>query len=646
MNNARPFINPLFNIMSADRASASESPLEEEEELLSSAEEEKPEPAPPKSPAKVTIADRSIFQGRTISIVRNQWPRGNPRRYRMTSLDKLLVDAVEILSLGAKAKKAFKKDGRAVTSVQDVEDQETLYISCGEAFGFGMPSPVKRKKLPTYEKPVVEQKTPEKTPEKPKLTRRQKEILQFNRVVALSHRTTDETMKLATASVYASLDKQQRKKINVVQAIHDDVQDGLFMQHLFRQQMIPMIPVVDDNLRDLAVEVFRGIKIEEVKFVVGGPRQSGKSTMLYTLATVLLKKIRMSSELEKYLVFPVNFESVTLQISSPATLMRLFVNIAFDALEYCLLKVVPYLEALRKWFTLSVFGTLLVPPAVNELDYLDMTALIGLIKSLNSALNENKEHSLEQFVERMCRFPRDFAQAFGMKDVLFVIDGFEYANLPYIPGTDLFPRSLKTVYLSDYLCLEMSKSPYLVSMQDEEEFMEAFSCDDAALLDTEGMITEPYADGFLVFREPSLKLKVTDCLGCPGYIARFQKLWNLVVASYDNAAYPSPWSFVRTMPDVSRQKVIKQEAIRLVTLLFTGGNENFSKELLNEMIESDNMTVRFVETEMYEEEEEEAVEEAQPANEDQPEQAAEEGPEPEVSERQQLNSTGMVLKFK
>ena len=618
-----------------------------EEEEIRDEEEEKREPRVPKSPAKVTIADRSIFRGRTIQIVRNQWPRGNPHRYRMTTLDKLLVDAVEILSLGAKAKRAFRKDGTAVNSVDDVEDQEVLYISCGEAFGFAMPSPVKRKKvLPASpsKQAAPQQKTPEKTPEKPKLTRRQRELQMFNRVVALAQRTTEENMKIATASVYASLDKQQRNRINVVQTVHDDVQDGLFMQHLLRQQMIPMIPVVDDNLRDLAVEVFRGIKIEEVKFVVGGPRQSGKTTLLYTLATVLLKKIRMSSEVSKYLVFPMNFELNWLFLGSPAALMRIFVSTAFDSLEYCLLKVVPYLDTLRKWFTLSVFGTLLTPPVLQECSFVDMKALSALCKSLNTALNANGDHSLEHFVEKMCRFPRDFAQAFGMKDALFVMDGFDYANVELRPSPELFPRSLKSVWLSDYLCLELAKSPYLISMQDEQAFMECFSCDDAALLDTEGMITEPYADGYLRFREPALKLRVTDCLGCPGYIARFQKLWNLVVAAHDNASYPSRYSMIRTMADVSRRRTIKQEAMKLITLLFTAGNENFSKELLNEIIESDRVTVDFVETEMFEEEEDEATD-APDAPVEQEEEPEQEAPLP-VFEDRPLAGTGMVIKLK
>ena len=645
----------------AGSGAVEEESFREEEEEEESVQEKVVET--PKSPKKATIADRTIRCGRTISIVKNQYPRGTPRRYRMTSIPALLVDAVKVLGLTAKATKAFRKDGRVVTSIDDVEDQDTLYISCGEAFNYGMPSPVKRKlPVPAHDKP--EPKTPEKTtsaaasgvnsPTSPRMNRRQREIQQFNRVVALAPRTTDENMKIATASVYASLEKSQKAKISALQSVHDDVQDGLFMHQMLRQQMIPMLPVVDDNLRDLAVEVFRGINIDEVKFVVGGPRQSGKSTMLYTLATVLLKKLRLSSENEKYLVFPINFELQSVETPWPHRLLRLFVNIAFESLECCFLKVVPYLEAIRSWFVLSVFGQLVAPPKLSNCSFIDIPALTALAKSLNVALNEDDDHSIESFLEKVCQFPRDFARAFGLKDVLFVIDAFEYSNQIFEPRPDQFSRALKPGYLCDYLCLEMSKSPYLVSLKDEQQFFECFSCDDAALLDTEGMITDPYADGYLRITQPSLKLAVTDCLGCPGYIARFQKIWDLVVASYDNAAYPHSYSMVRTLPEVSRQRVIKQEITKLVSLLYTAGNKDFTKDLLNEMGESETMTVKFVETEPLEEEDDEEAQAQEvpqeKAEEGEKEEGAEEN-EPSVAEEPAVAEgpapkRGMTIKMK
>ena len=70
--------------------SAEDNVLEEEEEEEQRAPEPVPEPI--KSPRKVTIADRSI-KGCTVFLIKNQYPRGAPKRYRVTSIDKLLTDA-------------------------------------------------------------------------------------------------------------------------------------------------------------------------------------------------------------------------------------------------------------------------------------------------------------------------------------------------------------------------------------------------------------------------------------------------------------------------------------------------------------------------------------------------------------------------
>ena len=580
------------------------------------------------------IHDRSI-KGFNVMIARNQYPRSEARRYRLISLEKLLDDAVKTLSLPAKARKIFKSDGTLVTQIEDITERETLYISCGEAFVRAVPSPKRRSPVaspttsPTKETASPAKETgiplkdtaskasaskasssPTKEPEeKPAMTRIDKEKLSFNRVVAVAHRTVDENMKLATASVYDSLTKQQQAKLSTIQAIRDDVQDGLFLQHMMKQGILPATSEIQTDLRDWAVDIFKGIKTDEVKFVVGGPNQSGKTTVLFALAKVLVKKLRLSNESGNYLIFPLSFELQSMTIEDHVRLLRLFITTAFDSLEYSQLRVVPYVETLRKWFTLSVFGTLLTPPSFDEVDFVDMTALHALAKSLNTTLKDNGDHTLEEFIEKVCQFPGNFARCFGLKDVLFIIDSFEFCNIAYTPSEEVFPRSLKGAYLSDYLCLELVKSPYLVSMQNEKLFMDCFTCNDAVLLDVQGLVKDPVSDGYVQFWNPPFRLEIGDCLGCPGYIYRFMRICDLVIQSYDNAAYPTTYSMVRTRAELSRHHLIKQEVLKLARLLSDAGNENYTKDLLNEIAESERMTEKFVVyVDVDEEEEEEAPE--------------------------------------
>jgi hypothetical protein len=105
-----------------------------------------------------TISDRSI-QGRSVSLVRNQYPRTTPRVYRLVTLEKLLEDSMEICQLNQQARKAFKKDGSVVKSVDEVGEQETLYISMGEAFGYGVNSPARLKKPSAPPTPLLPRRT-------------------------------------------------------------------------------------------------------------------------------------------------------------------------------------------------------------------------------------------------------------------------------------------------------------------------------------------------------------------------------------------------------------------------------------------------------------------------------------------------------
>ena len=608
-------------------ASPEETELEHEEECEEAEPEEsivEPEPAsPPLSPGgspRDTIHDRSIKGQFNVNLAKNQYPRSDPRRYRFFSIEKLLVDAVKILSLPAQARKIFKEDGTLVTRAEDINERDTLFVSCGEPFVRVLSSPKRRSPAaspaasPAKESPAKEPQSPkDAAEEKPKMTRVEREKLAFNRVVALSHRTTDETMKLATASVWDSLTKEGKAKVGSIRAIRDDVQDGLLMQLLQKQGMLPATGEIQADLRNWAVDMFKGLKIDEVKFVVGGPSQCGKTTLLYALAKVLVKKLRLSEENGKYLVFPISFELQSLTIECHMRLLRLFVSNAFDALEFSQLKVVPYLETLRKWFMLSVFGTLLTPPAIDEVDFIDIAGLNALAKSLNTALKDDDDHSLENFVEAVCQFPGNFARCFGLKDALFIIDSFEFCNVMYAPSDEIFPRSLKVAYLADYLCLELMKSPYLVSMQNERLFMDCFTCNDAVLLDVQGLVKEPVSDGYIQLWNPAFRIEIGDCLGCPGYIYRFMKICDLIIQSEDNAAYPTAYSMVRTRAELSRQHLIKQEIVKLTRLLCDAGHEHYTKDLLNEISDSERMTAKFVVYADIEDEEEEEEAESPPS---------------------------------
>ena len=561
-------------------------------------------PASPPSPTRRAqkIADRQK-QGVLVLLVKNAYPRVAPKRYCAMSLEKLLRDAVQILGLTSHAKRAFREDGSVLKSLEELGEMETLYISCGEKFGQGMPSP--KKASPTSspkraeESPKKEEKKEEKVESPPasptKENKVKKEIESFTKIVAMSTRTTDETMKEATASVYASLDKAGKKRLSSLQQLHDDVQGELLVHHLLRQSIAPKVVTDLHDITGILINKLKLLSMDEVKFAIAGPKQSGKTTVLYALASLLARKLQVSDEASQYLFFPVNFEVEVCELQSHQRLLRLFVATMFQALEYSSLKILPYLEALKRWFTLCVFGSYLtVPDVVAECGLFNVTKLQELAKSVSAALKKDDDHALEEFMALVCEMPGLFAEACGLRGVIYVLDSFEFCDITITPGREVFPRSLKPVNLAQCMCKVLSKSPYLVSMQDEQSFLQAFTCNDCEVIDMCGLIPDQVCDAYIATRQPAMRLKISDCMGAPGYIGAFKKLLERVEQMEEHAAFKTSYSMTKTAADLSRKKLIKQELIRLAGFLLVAGNDEISKHLLNELADSEQFLVRSV----------------------------------------------------
>jgi hypothetical protein len=434
--------------------------------------------------------------------------------------------------------------------------------------------------------------TSPKTAETTKLNRRQREYQAFQRVVALAPRTAEENMKLSAASVYNSLTVDQRSQLKETEALdklQNEVQEGLFNAHLQKQGIITNF--IEDGVDEKVSEIFFRLPLSDVKFVLAGPRQSGKTALLHTMASVLNRKLLLSAEAGRYLLFPLNFEFASLNLSDPTRLLRLFVTTAFEALEYSSLRLIPVVDSLRRWFLISIFGSSVPPPSQNGL--IDVTQIHALARRLNSALIANSDHSLEEFVQTVASFPREFAIAFGFVDAIYIFDSFEFSSIQLKPEPAVFPRSLKSANLGDAICVEIGHSSYIVALQNEQEFMEAFSCPDAALIDTQGLLTVE-GKGMIEVVDPPLRITIEDCFGCPGFIGRFTRLLDEVKRSDENTAIPGKFSAVKTVTDISRRKSIKLGIVRLASLLNGAKNERFTLDLLNELVAAEDVFTRVI----------------------------------------------------
>lgn len=605
----------------------------------------------PRSEQKIKPLHERSLNGFSIYINKNAYPRDlKPKLYRFKTFDKLLSESMNVLNLNSKATKIFTDKGVLVNGNDDIKEGQTYYVSCGEKFNYGMPSPVKKRPLSQIDRSpqqskVEEKEQEEKEPPPPTKTKEQialekkrqfflKEQNSFNRTMVMAQRTLEEALRVATSSVFEQLGENQRIRLPnwySVQTIHDDTQFSLFQRSLINQKICPSSNEVLPELDSWVLDSLKNISLNELKLVLAGPRQSGKTTLLYSLATLLLRKLQVSDSANSYLLFPLNFEFQTLELNDHNQLLRLFIKIAFDSLEYSCLPLVPYLQQLRKWFIMTVYGSpIQFPTPITGIHSADSTpeqiyprvnaaSIKSLAKSIGDAIKGTGRDGLEKFLQAVVELPYNLAKAVGLNGVIYILDSFEYSDYYYTPCENCFPESLKPISLSRFICNELNKKDvfYLVSFQEEEHFMECFSSNDAALIDTVGLLRDVTYSAEIIVRKPPLRIGFEDCLGCPGYINKFDKLCNLVRAMNINSSTTSQYAPMKTSSDMSRAKVVKQEMIRFCQLLHKGGSEIVTEDVLNSMFEEELLVVTVNENEP-EAEAEEDIDENKKSEEPQP----------------------------
>ena len=450
-----------------------------------------------------------------------------------------------------------------------------------------------------------------------KQKRFQNEVLSFNRLFASSPRNLEETMRMSISSIYEQLSENQRQCLpesHQLKVLHDGTQYSLFLRHLVEQQICSTTndPLIKTELDTWVIDMLKGISLSDIKFVLTGPRQCGKTTLLYSLSKLLMKKIQVSDQANTYLFFPFNFKLVTWE--SNFNILRLFISAIFDSLEYSCLALLPYIKQLRQWFTMTVFGSniqlpkqvsSLPPPPQSEMkSHVDVDRLTKLANSLNKCMKSTEKEGLDNFLKSICMLPNQIAQAVGLNGVIYFLDSFEFSSYNFTPNADFFPNSLRPVSFSKYLCQELDQPDilYIVSPQDEEQFLQCFTCNDGALIDLEGILKDFKIPTEIKVTLPQLHITIDHCNGYPGYIYKFYNLCNLISAMNQNTT-SALYSVIKNSSAVSRHNTVKRELLRFCQLLLYSGSTLVSEELMQTIAEEQNIKITVIGDDVEEEEE-------------------------------------------
>jgi hypothetical protein len=128
---------------------------------------------------------------------------------------------------------------------------------------------------------------------------------------------------------------------------------------------------------------FRGRRVEECRFVITGPSQSGKSTLLFIAASLFSEKLELVGQTLEFLVLPFNWAKH------------------------------PILEALQRWLLLQIAprGFPPIPALALRFKGLPKEALQQMAHEIHAEWKNKAD--LAAFVELTIAWPGNIARAFG-----------------------------------------------------------------------------------------------------------------------------------------------------------------------------------------------------------------------------------------
>ena len=410
--------------------------------------------------------------------------------------------------------------------------------------------------------------------------------------------TIEQNMIRATASVFASLNEQQKNKLDnfdKLKKLHDDAQQIELQSYLISQKISPESNAVMNEVRKWSIDLYKEIDIDKIKFAFVGPRLSGKTTMLFTAASTLSRKLQISNMASKYLFFPINFDKQSSYLENPFSLMELFLKVSFDSLEFSNFANLPYIQQIKKWFMLTVHGGQVMFPKINVPNF-DLSKIKELAKNLHLSQKDNETNNIEKYLQTIIKFPREFAKATGFNDVIYIFDSLEMCNIKYSPSDECFSSTNKSAVLSDLIGKEISRSIFLVACKNEEQFHQFIKIKNAKIINSKNLVNVslPYS---IKLENPNIKFNVKDCMGCIGYIDKFYKICDLIKA---NKIYQNKNLEFIHKAEISRNNLIKRELKNLFEKLLNSGSNIINNSILTEISNLETISKYSLETEYNE----------------------------------------------
>lgn len=562
------------------------------------------------SPRDTTNSPRSIHTPISATVQKDtrpfvylykiEFPDDPPKRIRLPKdMKQLLTLATEVLGLTRPAKQVYDSKENPINDIEKIVPKANLYISSvpyknesfeNEPMNTFYLSPKKSPKSPYGKLTPLKQK---KVPPKP-------DDYDIQLQIAANPITVKENLRNSIISLFASLDKDQISNISFSDSIvrmSKETQQYEFDKILLSEHISPT-SVVDNTETgqktiNWMLDKIKGLPVEDCKFVITGPSQSGKTTLLSIAAKLFFQKLQIAGELNHFLMFPLNWILYQDKIQNVHKLYHLFVNRTMEILKISRLDLIPIIQPLSNWLNNLICVSGVPPVSANLTHYPEFPTkkLFEYGRHIHAAWQNAR--GFEGFIKEIINLPNNVAQLFGFQSAIYIFDHFDDCGYEVTPDPQQFPDdSHQPAYLSDVVCEVMKNCPFFIASRSDTRFFNLFLIKQFQQLSTEHLIADNEEKDIFVL-QTQIAVSKTMCRGCPAYCALFDRVYNMAAEVTKRAALKSRFSQLKSVADLARNEILKQEFARMCILLAAADTDgNLDEEKMNALMAMDEVSIR------------------------------------------------------
>ena len=524
----------------------------------------------PRTPTKVQlVSPKRTAQNIHVTLIKNSNTKQQYRNYKLISFEQLFKDAKELLKLKQAVDKIYNSDGVLIKSLKDIEDKSILYVSCGEEFSQNKQTPKKPQlndendaeeansvpfsPFASFLK-MRKEKEEQELAEQKKNEEKEKKV--SKEVTSDIQNLTEEQKFIAICSIYATVDPKERGKLPGYQHIlnfYNNYKLKLMTEHIGYSKIYSHILNKDlsKQLCEMSIKLTTDTKLEKIQYVITGPQNAGKTSLLCETGINLFKKIMISDKEDKVLFVPLNFQFI--DFTNPIHMYQEISKNVLKSISYCCVQMTPFMKELEKAFddVLKDPGVPNLPNCLTSVPNLSAAKLTKALKSVYKAYHERT--GLSEFVKEVIYFPFNIADAFN-QTLLLIIDNLSYCNIQ-LSNIKAFPDSVATVYVDQLMREMLSQVSYVAANRDAFQ-METTEVSMEKLVEFSDIKT-------ISCLNPVLTLSIADCNGYPGFVDQYLQIVKDLEYMINNKV-ESNYSKILSAVEKSRMIVIKSKISKLL----------------------------------------------------------------------------------